>query len=312
MIRALLSPIVIVLLIIGAILFTDLNLSQLQMTIYLRLISIMLLVAIVCFVVSELSRNYSQVDKLWSIIPLLYMIVIVSACTPNARIILMTVLVFLWGARLSYNFGRKGGYSIIPWKGTEDYRWKILREIPFLHGRLRWGLFNLFFISFYQHAIILLFTLPALVTLDGSFAGIGWIDILATILFLGFLIIETIADQQQYNFQSEKFSRLKSGTALMGGYAKGFLSSGLWRIVRHPNYTAEQAIWLSFYLFSVAATGEWFNWSILGALFLMLLFYGSSSFSEKISAGKYPEYRKYIENVPRFIPSLNFLNKKHN
>jgi steroid 5-alpha reductase family enzyme len=39
----------------------------------------------------------------------------------------MAFLVTLWGLRLSYNFYRKGGYNIIPWKGEEDYRWKIFR-----------------------------------------------------------------------------------------------------------------------------------------------------------------------------------------
>jgi steroid 5-alpha reductase family enzyme len=72
--------------------------------------------------------------------------------------------------------------------------------------------------------------------------------------------------------------------------------------MRHPNYSAEQAIWIVFYFFSVAATGEWLNWSIMGAILLVLLFWGSSTFSESISAGKYPEYSDYQRQVPRFIP----------
>jgi len=52
----------------------------------------------------------------------------------------------------------------------------------------------------------------------------------------------------------------------------------------------------------VAATGRWVNWSLAGGLLLVLLFLGSSDFSEKISAGKYPEYEGYQKRVPRFIP----------
>ncbi|MFO7616389.1 MAG: hypothetical protein R6V75_03990, partial [Bacteroidales bacterium] len=59
-----------------------------------------------------------------------------------------------------------------------------------------------------------------------------------------------------------------------------------------------------FYFFSVVATGRWLNWSVVGALLLVLLFYGSSSFSESISAGKYPGYDEYRRRVPRFIPFL--------
>ncbi len=87
-------------------------------------------------------------------------------------------------------------------------------------------------------------------------------------------------------------------------YARGFIWEGLWKIVRHPNYASEQAIWISFYLFSVAASGEWLNWSLTGSILLILLFLGSSNFSEEISAKKYPAYQDYQQKVPRFIPFL--------
>ena len=270
----------------------------------------MLIAASASFIVSELVRNYSQVDKLWSLMPIIYLGYLAVESKFNIRITIMSILVLLWGIRLTCNFQRKGGYSLIPWKGTEDYRWSILREVSFLKGRLRWAIFNLLFISLYQHIILLLITFPALKVLEKPGSKLGWIDVCAIILFLIFLVIETIADQQQYMFQTEKNSRIKSGMILTGDYAKGFLDSGLWRIVRHPNYSAEQGIWLSFYLFSVGATGEWFNWSVIGSLFLILLFYGSSSFSERISANKYPEYQNYIMNVSRFIPFLYFRKKK--
>jgi steroid 5-alpha reductase family enzyme len=114
--------------------------------------------------------------------------------------------------------------------------------------------------------------------------------------------METIADQQQYNYQTEKYRRKNSGEALGEFYGKGFTHTGLWAKMRHPNYAAEQAIWLSFYLFSVAATGEWLNWSISGAILLLFLFRGSSNFSEDISTSKYPQYTDYKKTTPRFIP----------
>jgi steroid 5-alpha reductase family enzyme len=74
--------------------------------------------------------------------------------------------------------------------------------------------------------------------------------------------------------------------------------------MRHPNYFAEQAIWVVFYLFSVAATGEWLNWTIVGAVLLVILFKGSSDFSEEISAKKYPKYADYQKRVGRFLPKF--------
>ena len=265
-------------------------------------ICIMLLTSLICFVVSELTRNCSQVDKLWSIMPIVYSWYFAYAAEWNIRAVIMAILVTCWGTRLTYNFYRKGGYHRIPWKGDEDYRWEVLRQNPALKGRWRWALFNLFFISLYQQSLILLFTLPALLSAYGTHANMNLLDIIAACLFISLLIIETIADQQQYQFQTEKYRRITAGKTLTEPYSKGFLSSGLWSFVRHPNYAGEQGIWISFYLFSIAATGQWINWSMTGSVLLVLLFIGSSNFSEEISAKKYPTYKDYQKQVPRFFP----------
>ena len=281
----------------------------------LGLLKIMLGVALTCFIVSELTGNCSQVDKLWSIVPIVYVWYVATQSfeyglanaprtDPSGRVMLMAVLVTIWGLRLTFNFARRGGYHWIPWKGEEDYRWSVLRENPLLKSRLSWGLFNLFFISLYQNSLILLFTLPVLVAWQGDATPLNGLDYLAASLFLGFVLIETIADQQQWNFQKEKYRRKAAGEPLGEVYGTGFCASGLWAKVRHPNYASEQAIWLSFYLFSVAATGRWLNWSLAGAVLLMLLFLGSSDFSEKISLGKYPGYAEYQKRVGRFLPKV--------
>ena len=45
------------------------------------------------------------------------------------------------------------------------------------------------------------------------------------------------------------------------------------------------------------------NWSVIGALLLVVLFQGSSALAEEISGGKYPEYEQYCRSVPRFFPA---------
>ena len=80
------------------------------------------------------------------------------------------------------------------------------------------------------------------------------------------------------------------------------MTDGMWKYVRHPNFISEQLIWVSFYFFSVAASGIWINWTLAGPVLLILLFIGSSGFTESISLKKYPEYLEYQQNVPRFFP----------
>ena len=224
--------------------------------------------------------------------------------------VLMSILATIWGVRLSYNFGRKGGYSIYFWKGEEDYRWKELKRIvPFLRPRLNWAIFNLFFICLYQMGLVFLTTLPILAAWQGA-NDINFYDYVIAFLMLFFIIIETISDQQQYNFQTKKYRKIKNGKELKGDYKRGFVSSGLWSISRHPNFACEQLIWISFYLFSISATGKFLNWSIIGCALLVILFYNSAQFSEEISKEKYPEYADYQKNVPMFFGIWNSKWKK--
>ncbi len=254
------------------------------------------------FIVGELTGNNSQVDKLWSLLPILYVWIVACYGGYSPRLTVMAVLVTLWGVRLTANFAMKGAYTWRFWAGEEDYRWLVLRQKPEFQPRWKWSLFNLFFISGYQQALILLFTLPSIVALQHNDAPLGWADLLAAALMLFFIAFETAADIQQWNYQSRKHALIREGKPLTGDYEKGFLDRGLWSLSRHPNYFAEQSIWVSFYLFSAAASGEWFNWSIAGCLLLIVLFQGSAAFSEEISAGKYPGYARYQKEVSRFIP----------
>lgn len=242
----------------------------------------------VCFLTwltSVITKEYSWVDRIWSIIPVVYLwIFAYGAGFNDARINLMAVLVTAWGARLTFNFARKGGYA----PGGEDYRWAILR------GKMSppvYQIFNIFFIVIFQNALLLAITLPVnlalqhpgeLTIIDYAFAG----------LFLALLIMEFIADQQQWNFHQLK----------KAGKAAGFLDKGLFATSRHPNFFAEQGQWwvLGFWGFAVA------NYShpeyLVGAVILTALFIGSARFTEQISSGKYPEYKQYQKRVSMMIP----------
>lgn len=255
------------------------------------------------FVVGQLTGNNSQVDKLWSIVPAPYAWYMTWKGGMDERMVLMSVLVTIWAARLTFNFARRGGYSWKFWEGEEDYRWEELRQRPGFKNPFVWLLFNLFFICFYQNTLIFMFTVPVIAGLAENAAPLGIFDYVLAIIYVALVVMEFVADQQQYDFQTEKYRRKNAGEE-MGEYGDGFIQTGLWSKMRHPNYFAEQAIWVVFYLFSVAATGEWLNWTIVGAVLLVILFKGSSDFSEEISAKKYPKYADYQKRVGRFLPKF--------
>ena len=113
------------------------------------LLQIAFIKASAVFIVSAITANYSQVDKLWSIMPIIYGWVAAFYGGLNERLVLMAVMITLWGVRLTYNFARKGGYSWRFWEGEEDYRWAELRKNPYMAKPILWFIFNLSFISFY-------------------------------------------------------------------------------------------------------------------------------------------------------------------
>jgi steroid 5-alpha reductase family enzyme len=245
-----------------------------------------------CLILSILSREYSWVDRVWSIAPVLYVAwFAVAAEVLEPRLVLMIVVVAAWGARLTYNFARKGGYR----KGGEDYRWKELRRRM---SPAVYQVFNIFFICGLQNGLLLLLALPAWVVVEHGPTPLGALDAVATGLFVIFLVGETVADQQQWRFQSAKAARLRAG--LPPG--PGFSSEGLFRYSRHPNFFCEQGIWWSLYLFGVAAGAPWLNVSLLGPLLLTALFLGSTALTESISASKYPGYADYRRRTSRLIP----------
>lgn len=276
-------------------------LNEIQIGVLYSTAWILVAVVIYCFVVGEITKNNSQVDKLWSIVPIIYAWYMTYLGGMNERMILMAALVTVWGIRLTFNFARKGAYSWKFWAGEEDYRWIELRSRPGFNNRFVWALFNLFFISGYQNVLIFLFTLPILASLQTNATPVYWVDYLLAAVFVLLVAIEFIADQQQHLFQTEKYRRIKNNLPLEE-YEQGFISKGLWAYSRHPNYASEQAIWVVFYLFSVVATGEWINWSIAGCILLIILFKGSSDFSESLSAKKYPKYKDYQAKTARFLP----------
>jgi steroid 5-alpha reductase family enzyme len=250
-------------------------------------------VALACFALSVITREYSWVDRLWSLLPPLYVGWFAWAeGFQDPRVNLMLALSALWGARLTYNFARKGGYAA----GGEDYRWAELRRR--MHPAL-FQVFNFFFTAGFQNALLLALAVPAWVAARApTSTPLGALDVAFAALFLLGLLGETIADNQQWRFQTEKKAKLARGEAV----EQQFVTSGLFAYSRHPNFFCEQLQWWAFYALGVHASGEWLGIGLIGAAVLTALFHGSTQFTEELSLAKYPAYADYQRRVSRLLP----------
>lgn len=292
-------------------------------------------IGLACWLLTLPTGKYSWVDKLWSIVPVVFTVhwaatlpyskadllqYLAHVVQYQPRVVLTVVLPLLWGIRLTYNFYRKGGYAF----DAEDYRWVYVQKLPIIGHPIVWQPFNLAFIGVYQIVLLMLITTPAYIVHRVAAQNINTVQLLTVFdyaivaLWLALFAVEVTADEQQWQFYKRRteyrsLSKLEQqrNAERYGDEARGFYTGGLFQYSRHPNFFAEQALWLVYYLFSVSAlTGghitqytDLFNWSLIGAVLLSLsIFQGSTSLTENISQQKYPEYALYRQSTSRLIP----------
>ncbi|TEA15513.1 Uncharacterized protein C8034_v011267 [Colletotrichum sidae] len=264
-------------------------------------------IAVITLGVSEYHRNYSQIDRLWSMLPNWYVLHMGAWSylngEPSNKVLLAGAATTLWSIRLTFNYWRKGGYE----RGSEDYRWEIVRkDLP------AWifFLFNVSFISLAQSVLLFAFSaapaysllLSSRIEPEITAADLSFFSIIA-----GLVLSEYISDGQQWDFQTAKHSYLKDAKVPTGwaqeDLDRGFVTNGLWAYSRHPNFFAEQMVWFVLYQWSCFATKVLYSYTAAGSVALILLFQGSTRLTEQITSGKYPEYREYQKQVGKFLPS---------
>lgn len=101
----------------------------------------------VFFLVAEINKNYSQVDRVWSLLPTFFNIHYALWARlnglPTQRIDNVLAFSVIWSVRLTFNYWRRGGYQI----GSEDYRWELIKKYI---GSFAFLLLNIVFISSVQ------------------------------------------------------------------------------------------------------------------------------------------------------------------
>ncbi|KAM0720561.1 hypothetical protein Q7P37_004697 [Cladosporium fusiforme] len=258
-------------------------------------------------ITSEINRNWSQVDRVWSILPTIYHIHYAVWARMNGletqKVDNVMAFSVVWSIRLTFNYWRRGGYQI----GSEDYRWNLVKARI---GAPAFFLLNVLFTSSVQSVLLFAVTTPTYILLLSSRIdpAMSTVEVSICRALITLVAVEFIADQQQWNFHQAKAAYQRTARP-QHGYSRaqldrGFNTTGLWKFSRHPNFAAEQAIWVGVYILGAYSTGSWFNWTAAGVIIYLSVFAGSTPLTESISAGKYPEYKLYQQRVGRFLPSI--------
>ncbi len=230
-------------------------------------------------------HNASFYDAYWSIAPLVIVFFWnLGASLHHALIlrrVIASVLVLLWGFRLTWNWAHQ-------WQGIkhEDWRYRDLRE---KNSRLFW-LIELVGIDLMPTLIVFLACLPLYPALVAGKNALNPIDIIAFIVTAGAIVIEAVADRQLWQFTRQK---TRSGE---------IMTRGFWAYSRHPNYFGEITFWWGIFLFGLAAAPAYW-WTVIGPVSVTVLFaVVSVPLMDKRNLAKRPDYAAIKKKIPALFP----------
>lgn len=239
--------------------------------------------AFVQWILSLFERDASIADRFWGIGFIILCIVGLRFMEPVApHKVFLSVLVFLWGARLSVYITWRG------WEQGEDPRYQAMRA---KHGH-SFGWKSFFTVFLLQGFLIWFISLPVQVALMAETpVPVGsWPVIAGTLLFAAGFAFEALGDWQLARFKANPENAGK------------VMDQGLWRYTRHPNYFGEAVLWWG--LFVVALPAPQVGYTVLSPVVMTLLLMKVSGVPllEKRLAETRPGYAEYARKTPAFFP----------
>ncbi len=146
---------------------------------------------------------------------------------------------------------------------------------------------------------------PVFYRAAGSAADGGSSDsitvVVAAVIMAAALIIESIADKQKSAAKEKNPGR--------------FCDTGLYRIVRCPNYLGEVLFWTGVLISGFGALEGAIQWviAVLGYILIVYVMFSGAKrleIRQNKNYGADPEYRKYVESTPILIPLVPLYHLK--
>jgi steroid 5-alpha reductase family enzyme len=243
----------------------------------------MVAATLVVFAFATLLDNASLYDPFWSVAPPLVMLhLLVEAEEPAGRFWLVFALISAWAVRLTWNC-----FARWPRLDEEDFRYRDLRA----QSGPVFPLVNLAGIELFPTLLVFAGCLPLFAVAEQD-RPLWWLDVLAALVMVGAILLETVADRQ-----------LAAHRASGDG---SVLTQGLWARSQHPNYLGELGIWWGVLLFGLAAGAPW--WTAIGALAMTALFrFVSIPMMLRRKRARRPGYDAAVAGIPVLVPRLRAL-----
>ncbi len=229
-----------------------------------------------------------QTEKFYDLSGSLTYISIVSFCfynnyelgNINLGNIIISILIIIWAIRL-------GSFLFIRIKKAgEDIRFREIKKSP-----------SRFFMTWtLQGMWVSLCSACALAGIANGIEINSYFYVGVLIFVIGFST-EIIADNQKSIFRKDLNNKDK------------FISSGLWKYSRHPNYLGEITLWLGISIISFSSLSDWELITLISPVFTyLLLVYVSGirilDYNGNKKWGHLESYKEYKKKTPRLIGFL--------
>ena len=137
-------------------------------------------------------------------------------------------------------------------------------------------------------------TAPVLFRLDNELPTDDWVIAGIVFMVIG-LALETAADIHKSIAKKKDPDR--------------FVDTGLFRIVRCPNYLGELLLWTGVFLMGIGSNQDALQWIIcilgyIGIIYVMFSGARRLEMRQNRVYGSDPEYQKYVKSVPIMIPLI--------
>src|SRR3954468_2700368 len=232
------------------------------------------------FAVAAARKTDVVTDLSYSLTFALLAVVLPFTGARDASQLVASLLVIVWALRLGTFLFRR----ILRMK--VDHRFDEMRDKPLRFARF-WLL---------QAISVAVIMLPVSYLLDRSDApGFGGWAVAGTVVWVAGLLVEAVADAQKSAFKGDDANRGR------------FITSGLWRYSRHPNYFGEILVWWGVFVYAIPFLDGAAFAAVIGPVFitLLLLFVSGIPPLERSADAKYGDdaaYRDYKRRTSILVP----------
>jgi steroid 5-alpha reductase family enzyme len=254
------------------------NITTILMVNFISVLIMMLL----GWFISLIYRNVTIVDTLWGLgFIMIAWLTFFMADGFYGRKMLITLLVTLWGLRLSLHL------TLRNWGHGEDPRYESWREKS---GDRFWlvSLFKVFVLqAVFMWAIALALQWGQFSSVPAKFTALDYAG--TGVWVIGFFF-EAISDWQLSRFKADPSNKGR------------VMDQGLWAYSRHPNYFGECLIWWGIFLITLATPSS--GWTIISPIIItvVLLKMTGVPMMEKTIVHTRPGYSNYIARTNSFFP----------